>query len=435
MAVTLSRNLKLRLNSNLTADSKYNLERLDLLGSTFVTDSTNTLKIRSQTAISIEPNSADLGGSGVGGSVAMGALGQNLDTVSIYTDSFAVSAPLGLVDQATGGTKKLNLQYKSDVNGAVDTVADRVLTIDVDVADRNLILGGDLSILGAAIALTATAATSVTLPTTGTLSTLAGVESLTNKTIDSSNTVTGLTDASISSTAAIAYTKLSLTGSVVNADISSSAAIAGSKINPDFGNQIVRTTNKLEVAKGGFSTTIEAASGLAANTVLLLPPDNGTSGQVLQTDGSGQLAWATAVGSGTVTSVDLATPAEFTVSGNPVTTSGTITVSKANQAANQVWSGPTTGAAAQPAFRSLVLADLPASVLGQEVVIWAQLDGSSKVASHSLSSSNVAVSLIDLSDNTIIHVGSVVVTDSSTITLTASEAPSISGWAVLIQGR
>ena len=40
---------------------------------------------------------------------------------------------------------------------------------------------------------------------------------------------------------------------------------------------------------------------------------------------------------GTVTSVDLAAPAEFTVSGNPVTSSGTITIGKDTQAANTVW--------------------------------------------------------------------------------------------------
>lgn len=428
MATTLTRNLKLRLNSNLTADSKYNLTRLDLLGSTFLTDSTNTLSIRSQTDINIEPNSPDIGGSGIGGTINLGTASHPLTALEIHAASIVLDGPVSLTDQATSGTKSLLLEYKSDVVGAVDTVADRTLAIDVDGANRNLVLGADLSVTGAtSVAFIATAATAVTLPNTGTLVSLAGTEVLTNKTIvASSNTITGLTnasidpsagivysklllsasvtnsdiasgagisysklslgssivDADISSSAAISYTKLVLTGSVsnsdisasaaiaysklnlasgiVNSDVSASAAIAGSKISPDFGNQIVRTTNKLEVAKGGFSTTIEAATGLAANTVLLLPIDNGINGQILKTDGSGQLGWVTAVGSGTVTSIDLAAPAEFTVSGNPVTTSGTLTLSKANQAANQVWSGPVSGAAAQPGFRSLVLADLPA---------------------------------------------------------------------------
>jgi hypothetical protein len=64
-------------------------------------------------------------------------------------------------------------------------------------------------------------------------------------------------------------------------------------------------------------------------------------------------------GSGSVTSVALSAPAEFTVSGSPVTTSGTLTFSKANQSANLVYAGPSSGGAAAPTFRSLVQADLP----------------------------------------------------------------------------
>lgn len=67
---------------------------------------------------------------------------------------------------------------------------------------------------------------------------------------------------------------------------------------------------------------------------------------------------------GTVTSVGLSTAgaAELTVGGSPVNTSGTLTLTKANQAANTVWAGPATGAATAPTFRSLVVADLPAGV-------------------------------------------------------------------------
>lgn len=67
-------------------------------------------------------------------------------------------------------------------------------------------------------------------------------------------------------------------------------------------------------------------------------------------------------GSGTVTSVGLAdgssTPI-YNISGSPVTTSGTLTFSLKTETANTIFSGPTTGAAAQPTFRSLVAADLP----------------------------------------------------------------------------
>lgn len=64
-------------------------------------------------------------------------------------------------------------------------------------------------------------------------------------------------------------------------------------------------------------------------------------------------------GTGTVTSVGLIMPAEFSVSGSPVTTSGTFAVTKATQSANTIYAGPISGIPAAPAFRAQVAADLP----------------------------------------------------------------------------
>ncbi len=69
-------------------------------------------------------------------------------------------------------------------------------------------------------------------------------------------------------------------------------------------------------------------------------------------------AWVSA-GSGTVTSVGLALPAEFTISNSPVTGSGTLTAAWANATANYVFAGPTTGSPGTPSFRALVAADVP----------------------------------------------------------------------------
>lgn len=66
-----------------------------------------------------------------------------------------------------------------------------------------------------------------------------------------------------------------------------------------------------------------------------------------------------AFGAGTVTSVGLSLPNLFTVSGSPVTSSGTLTATLASQTANQVFAGPTTGSPAAPTFRALVSTDLP----------------------------------------------------------------------------
>ena len=65
-------------------------------------------------------------------------------------------------------------------------------------------------------------------------------------------------------------------------------------------------------------------------------------------------------GGGSVTSVALTMPAEFAVAGSPINSSGTFAVTKANQNANTIAAGPTSGGPAAWTFRALVAADLPA---------------------------------------------------------------------------
>jgi hypothetical protein len=64
---------------------------------------------------------------------------------------------------------------------------------------------------------------------------------------------------------------------------------------------------------------------------------------------------------GTVTSVGLSMPTEFSVSNSPVTTSGTLTAGWNNQNANYVFAGPASGAAGTPIFRALVASDFPSA--------------------------------------------------------------------------
>lgn len=64
-------------------------------------------------------------------------------------------------------------------------------------------------------------------------------------------------------------------------------------------------------------------------------------------------------GSGaTVTSVALSAPTEFIVAGSPVTTNGTLALTKANQSPGLVWAGPVSGPPGQPSFRALVASDI-----------------------------------------------------------------------------
>jgi len=168
--------------------------------------------------------------------------------------------------------------------------------------------------------------------------------------------------------------------------------------NPTTG-QIVDVTVAANVDAGDTSISIESTSltnDLLTGSLIFLglvnhytgqgggggnmPP--GTSGQILVHNGNNWepysgtadgnvLTWdsvngwqeesPTIGGGGTVTSVGLSMPAFFSVTGSPVTGSGTLAAALVSQGANLILAGPATGSAAAPAFRTLVSADLPAS--------------------------------------------------------------------------
>lgn len=65
-------------------------------------------------------------------------------------------------------------------------------------------------------------------------------------------------------------------------------------------------------------------------------------------------------GSGSVTSVGLSAPPQFSVTNSPVTSAGVINLGWNAQIANLVLAGPAIGSSAAPTFRALVGADIPA---------------------------------------------------------------------------
>ena len=91
----------------------------------------------------------------------------------------------------------------------------------------------------------------------------------------------------------------------------------------------------------------------------------GTAGNALVTQGANANPnWAAVGGTGTVTSVAQTVPSFLSVAGSPVTGSGTLAITANTQNANTVLAGPTTGAAATPAFRALGLTDFPSIASG-----------------------------------------------------------------------
>lgn len=124
------------------------------------------------------------------------------------------------------------------------------------------------------------------------------------------------------------------------------------------------------IAAADVPTLNQNTTGTAGNVTGTVLTANGgtglttcsTTGYVLTWNGS---SWSCLIptAGGTVTSVGLSLPLSvFSVSGTPVTGSGTLTGTLNTEPANFVWSGPTSGSGAQPSFRALVPNDIPATL-------------------------------------------------------------------------
>ena len=148
----------------------------------------------------------------------------------------------------------------------------------------------------------------------------------------------------------------------------------------------------------------------------LLQSPVGTLGQVLKSSGSGAPFWDTVPGTGTVTSVGLAMPSIFNVSGSPITISGTLTADLANQTANTVFAGPSAGSASPPTFRALVNDDVPTTLTGK--TINASLNTLSNIANASLTNSSLTIG------STAISLGSTSASLSGVSSITLTGDPS-----------
>jgi hypothetical protein len=91
-----------------------------------------------------------------------------------------------------------------------------------------------------------------------------------------------------------------------------------------------------------------------ANTIFAGP----TSGGVATPTFRALVAADLPAGTGTVTSVACTVPSFLSVSGSPVTSSGTLAITLATETANTLFAGPTSGGVATPTFRAMVGADL-----------------------------------------------------------------------------
>jgi len=135
-------------------------------------------------------------------------------------------------------------------------------------------------------------------------------------------------------------------------------------------SRVATAGNGITITDGGAGSTgtIGVASTITgANILTWAPGDTILTGRRALILGSGLSSSygtntltlsVTGQNAGTVTSVDLAVPSFLTVSGNPITTAGTITVGLASQSAGTLLIAP-SGSSGTPTFRRILGQDLP----------------------------------------------------------------------------
>jgi len=227
--------------------------------------------------------------------------------------------------------------------------AGRTITLDAEDGNRTLTLGGNLNLAGDltkagthATTLTTTGVTNVTLPTTGTLSTLAGIETLTSKTLNGATlnapaiggaTTFSLDDSDSAFNLAIQSTStLTAPGRVLTVDVedgSRTLTLAGNLTKAASHDLTLTTTGSTNVTlpSSGTLSTLAGSESLSnktvVNGVLSGTTTTSNSGIVRFTDSDGSNYTGLKADATTTASLDYTLPAAGPASNGQVLSSTT----------------------------------------------------------------------------------------------------------------
>ena len=277
----------------------------------------------------------------------------------------------------------------------------------------------------------------------------------TNGQIDIGSTGVGFVRTTITPGTGISVTNAAGSITLANTGVTSfSAGTTGLTPNTSTTGAIT-LAGTLAVANGGTGLTAAPANGqlLIGNSTnyTLSTLTAGTGISVTNAAGSITLA------NTGVVSVGLALPSIFTVSGSPVTTSGTLTGTLATQANNTIFAGPATGGPLTPTFRSISLLQndisdvvITSPTSGQVIAYnsgtskwvntgavgsnaagligvgqsgaaaWTLLSGTRYYAdfAHNLGTTNVVITLFNTANDSVIIADSIVLTNANTVRVT-----------------
>jgi hypothetical protein len=273
-----------------------NLKAKDGTSAGSIADSTGVVTLASAVLTTADINGGTLDNTVIGGATA---------AAGTFTTATATTGNITNVNATTVDATNVEVtNIKAKDGTAAATIADStgVVTIPSAVLTTADINGGTVD----------NAAVGAGTPSTGAFTTLSSnsTTTLNGTTIPASKTLLVSTD--IGSTVQ-GYDADTAKYDDVTANFSGTLQNGGSNVlvDTDIGSTVLAYDSNLQ----GFVTAFT------------LPTTDGTVNQVLKTDGSGNVGFATLTGTGTVTSVDVSGGTTgLTTSGGPVTGSGTITL-------------------------------------------------------------------------------------------------------------